>query len=363
LTIQQAQAAEMSKKRKHVDADDETEQPAKVRVVDKDDKKSRGKSRQEKSERRSKKKEKKLKKQQASGRTNGIVDNPTELLPPTVTADGTDNLAGGEDFVSLNVEDEPPQSTQKKDKSKKKSKEVTVPSIDDEIASPTSPHPSPAPPTVTPSTTTKKPKKKRKAAANKFILFIGNLPYTTTKETLTAHFSSLQPFVLRHSTDRQTGLSKGFGFLEFESYDRMKTCLKLYHHSLFDPDVVPETESKTKKAGQNSKVEGADEAELGPKVPKKKAGKNARRINVELTAGGGGTKSEARKNRIEIKNKKLAEQRDRRFARDMEEKNKLAEEKRLKGPATGVNADEGGEKEENSGKGNIHPSRLKRMRV
>jgi nucleolar protein 6 len=358
----------MSKKRKHMDGDDETEQPEKVRVVEKDDKTSRGKSRQDKSERRSKKKEKKLKQSQASGRTNGIVNNPTELLL-IATGEGTDNLAGGEDFVSLTVGDEPPKPLQKKEKSKKKSKEVQKPeevptNSDNATDGPQKPHHAPTNATDTPSTTTQKVKNKRKAAQNKFILFIGNLPYTTTKETLTAHFASLQPFVLRHSTDRKTGLSKGFAFLEFESYDRMKTCLKLYHHSMFDPDAAPDTDkADAKNVTKKPKEQQTDEAELGPKAAKKKAGKNARRINVELTAGGGGTKSEARKSRIEIKNKKLAEQRDRRFAREMEEKNKMAEEKRLRGPATGVNADEGEGKEKDGGKGNIHPSRLKRMRV
>lgn len=32
---------------------------------------------------------------------------------------------------------------------------------------------------------------------------------------------------------------RGFGFIEFDHYDRMKTCLKLYHHSMFDDGKYP----------------------------------------------------------------------------------------------------------------------------
>lgn len=33
--------------------------------------------------------------------------------------------------------------------------------------------------------------------------------------------------------------SKGYAFLEFDGYDHMKTCLKLFHHSMFDDGVSP----------------------------------------------------------------------------------------------------------------------------
>jgi nucleolar protein 6 len=31
--------------------------------------------------------------------------------------------------------------------------------------------------------------------------------------------------------------SKGYAFLEFDGYDHMKTCLKLFHHSMFDDGI------------------------------------------------------------------------------------------------------------------------------
>ncbi|KAI9835226.1 MAG: hypothetical protein M1838_005359, partial [Thelocarpon superellum] len=49
----------------------------------------------------------------------------------------------------------------------------------------------------------------------RFIVFIGNLPYTATTESISAHFHSLQPFSMRHLTlkDSPTGRSKGYAFL------------------------------------------------------------------------------------------------------------------------------------------------------
>ncbi|OJJ00647.1 hypothetical protein ASPVEDRAFT_40189 [Aspergillus versicolor CBS 583.65] len=112
--------------------------------------------------------------------------------------------------------------------------------------------------------------------AARFIVFVGNLPYSANTESLKAHFEKIQPISVRVATqpDKPTK-SRGFGFVEFDNYDRMKTCLKLYHHSSFDDGKYP-----------------------------------PRRINVELTAGGGG-KSEHRKAKIDYKNQKLTEERKR----------------------------------------------------
>lgn len=170
----------------------------------------------------------------------------------------------------------------------------------------------------------------------RFIVFVGNLPYTATTASIQSHFSKLQPFTVRHSTNRETGQSRGFAFLEFEGYDKMKTCLKLYHHSLFETIT-----------GRVDFVAG--EKKNGP----------ARKINVELTAGGGGGKSAARKERIRGKNKKLDDERER--ARIHREKEEAAANNRKKnaGLRTGANATQATNAE--SENGNIHPSRRKRL--
>lgn len=51
-------------------------------------------------------------------------------------------------------------------------------------------------------------------------LFIGSLAYATTDDTLKAHFEQIGPVSsARVITDRDSGRSKGFGFVEFENED------------------------------------------------------------------------------------------------------------------------------------------------
>ena len=49
-------------------------------------------------------------------------------------------------------------------------------------------------------------------------LFIGSLAYATTDDGLKAHFEQIGPVKsARVITDRESGRSKGFGFVEFEN--------------------------------------------------------------------------------------------------------------------------------------------------
>lgn len=68
---------------------------------------------------------------------------------------------------------------------------------------------------------------------------VGNLPFTATDDSIKKHFTKVKPSSIRHSTIKDTGKSKGFAFIEFEDYDRMQTCLKLYHHSSFEDGESP----------------------------------------------------------------------------------------------------------------------------
>ena len=56
---------------------------------------------------------------------------------------------------------------------------------------------------------------------------------------MSKHFAKVNPSAVRLATDKGTGKAKGFAFLEFDGYDRLKTCLQLYHHSLFDDGETP----------------------------------------------------------------------------------------------------------------------------
>lgn len=63
-------------------------------------------------------------------------------------------------------------------------------------------------------------------------LFVGGLPFATTDEELAdifgAHGSVASAVVVK---DRDTGRSKGFGFVEFENDDEGKAAEKALHNS------------------------------------------------------------------------------------------------------------------------------------
>lgn len=122
------------------------------------------------------------------------------------------------------------------------------------------------------------PKKKRKTRRGKkgkgvnggkgprFILFVGNLPYDITEVELMSHFKNSNPDRIRIRND------KGIAFLEFDNdtkeiQSKMELALRM-HHSVM----------------------------------------RERKINVELTVGGGGN-SDNRKQKIKDKNDKLIDER------------------------------------------------------
>ncbi|KAG2057033.1 hypothetical protein BDR06DRAFT_952124 [Suillus hirtellus] len=111
----------------------------------------------------------------------------------------------------------------------------------------------------------------------RFILFLGNLKYTTTLESIEAHFAACDPPptvrllapkpAANKPPSRPVMKSKGCAFLEFRHRNALQQGLKLHHSSL-----------------------------------------DGRQINVELTAGGGG-KGEARLSKLKERNKELESQR------------------------------------------------------
>jgi cold-inducible RNA-binding protein len=59
-------------------------------------------------------------------------------------------------------------------------------------------------------------------------LYVGNLPYNISDDQLQAMFAKFgTPDSARVITDRDTGQSKGFGFVEFSNADQAKQALSL----------------------------------------------------------------------------------------------------------------------------------------
>lgn len=79
---------------------------------------------------------------------------------------------------------------------------------------------------------------KRKRRSND--ISTGNLPYSANNESVKKHFEKNPPAAVRVATKKEAPTKcRGFAFIEFDNYDRMKTALKLYHHSTFDDGKYP----------------------------------------------------------------------------------------------------------------------------
>lgn len=79
-------------------------------------------------------------------------------------------------------------------------------------------------------------------------LFVGGLPFATTDEELAEAFG-------QHGTvasavvikDRETGRSKGFGFVEFENDDEGKAAEKAMHNSELGGRTITVNEARPKE--------------------------------------------------------------------------------------------------------------------
>ncbi|KAF7867199.1 hypothetical protein EAF04_005282 [Stromatinia cepivora] len=157
------------------------------------------------------------------------------------------------------------------------------------------------------------PSANAESKAARFIVFIGNLPFTATTASIKNHFAAVKPASVRHLTEKGNPTkSRGCAFLEFEGYDHMKTCLKQFHQSTFNDGISA-----------------------------------PRKVNVELTAGGGGNTKD-RRSKIKGKNEKLNEQRVRQ-AQEADNP-KVSKNKAVEG-AQHVLAEDSG----------VHPSRKARI--
>ncbi|CDR44958.1 CYFA0S16e00474g1_1 [Cyberlindnera fabianii] len=141
------------------------------------------------------------------------------------------------------------------------------------------------------------PKKKRKTrrgkkgkgssnGAPRFLLFVGNLPYDVSTTELVTHFAAASPDNIRLRTE------KGIAFLEFDGsgsdiQKKMGVALKMHHSTL-----------------------------------------RGRKINVELTVGGGGN-SKNRLEKIKAKNDKLDDERKDEIQKKKTEKAKKEKAKPL----------------------------------
>jgi cold-inducible RNA-binding protein len=79
-------------------------------------------------------------------------------------------------------------------------------------------------------------------------LFVGNIPYTVTEESLKELFKELTTIEsIKLITDRDTGRSKGFGFVELTSDEEAESAIKELNGKEIDGRKIIVSEAKPQK--------------------------------------------------------------------------------------------------------------------
>jgi len=79
-------------------------------------------------------------------------------------------------------------------------------------------------------------------------LYIGNLSYEVTSEQLTELFSKAGKITdTMVITDKNTGRSKGFGFIEFASEEEAQGAIEMFHEQEFEGRKLIVSEARPQK--------------------------------------------------------------------------------------------------------------------
>src|ERR1700730_969856 len=89
-------------------------------------------------------------------------------------------------------------------------------------------------------------------------LFVGNFPFETTEAQLRAHFSAAghEPASVKIVTDRETGQSRGFGFVDLEAEAQAKAAIAALDGSDMGGRALKVNEAQEKAGGGGSKFGG-----------------------------------------------------------------------------------------------------------
>lgn len=79
-------------------------------------------------------------------------------------------------------------------------------------------------------------------------LFVGSLAWATNDDGLNAHFAAIGPVEsAKVITDRDSGRSKGFGFVEFENEDDAKKAIEQLNNSELDGRTITVNEARPRE--------------------------------------------------------------------------------------------------------------------
>jgi RNA recognition motif-containing protein len=83
-------------------------------------------------------------------------------------------------------------------------------------------------------------------------LFIGNISYNTSEAGLKAFFEEFGPLLsVKIATDRDTGRSRGFGFIEFEDRSRAEAAMQAKNGASLDGKQLVVNEARPKEGGND----------------------------------------------------------------------------------------------------------------
>ena len=88
-------------------------------------------------------------------------------------------------------------------------------------------------------------------------LYVGNLPYSATAESLREAFAASGTVdTVSLITDRDTGQSKGFAFVEMASEQEAQTATQAMNGQMLDGRQIKVNEAKPKPTGGGSRGNG-----------------------------------------------------------------------------------------------------------
>lgn len=81
-------------------------------------------------------------------------------------------------------------------------------------------------------------------------LFIGNISYNTSEAGLRSFFEEFGPLLsVKIATDRDTGRSRGFGFIEFEDREKAEQAINTRNGADLDGKNLVVNEARPKEGG------------------------------------------------------------------------------------------------------------------
>jgi cold-inducible RNA-binding protein len=83
-------------------------------------------------------------------------------------------------------------------------------------------------------------------------LFVGKLDFSTTQAALTNHFQQFAPSSVKIIEDRETGGSRGFGFVMIDDTAQAAEAIKVLNNSTLDGRSIVVNEARERQEGGRS---------------------------------------------------------------------------------------------------------------